>query len=128
MGSVGDTRATDDARRFSAPYRIRFDEAGADGRLRAAGFVRYAQDAAWQHSEALGFDRAWYLARRVQWLVRWVELRMDAPALYGEQVTVTTRVIGERRALARRRTDVTGASGERHAVLLTDWILVSETG
>ena len=48
-------------------YRVRFDEAGPDGLLRASGLLRYAQDVAWMHSEALGFDRAWYRERDLAW-------------------------------------------------------------
>ena len=40
------------ARRLSAPYRVRFDEAGPDGRLRTSVLLRYAQDLAWHHSRA----------------------------------------------------------------------------
>jgi acyl-CoA thioesterase FadM len=119
---------TVDPRRFAVPYRIRFDEAGADGCLPPSGFVRYAQDVAWQHSDARGFERAWYEERHVQWLVRWVDLELVSPARFGSTVTVSTRVIGGRRALARRRTEVRSTEGELRAVVLTDWILVSETG
>ena len=34
-----------------------------DGRVRTSALLRYAQDLAWQHSDALGFDRAWYAGR-----------------------------------------------------------------
>jgi len=49
--------------RYEAAYRVRFDEAGPDGRLRTSGLLRYTQDLAARHSEALGYDRAWYRAR-----------------------------------------------------------------
>jgi acyl-CoA thioesterase FadM len=120
--------STADPRRFAVPYRIRFDEAGADGCLPPSGFVRYAQDVAWRHSDARGFDRDWYEERRVQWLVRWVDLELLSPAPFGSTVTVSTRVIGGRRALARRQTDVRSTDGEVCAVVLTDWILVTGTG
>src|SRR5262249_24677182 len=115
-------------RRYEADYRVRFDEAGYDGCLRTSGYVRYAQDIAWQHSEAMGFDRAWYRERRIQWLVRWVELELRFGARYGELLAVSTRVIGGRRALARRRTEVRAESGDLHAVALTDWILITDSG
>ena len=41
---------------WQTSYRVRFDEAGPDGHLRTSGFMRYAQDLAWQHSADLGFD------------------------------------------------------------------------
>ena len=36
---------------YVAGYRVRFDEAGADGRVRTGSLLRYAQDIAWRHSE-----------------------------------------------------------------------------
>jgi len=50
------------AKRFEAPFQVRFDEAGPDGCLGSSGFLRYAQHVAWMHSTAEGFDRAWYAA------------------------------------------------------------------
>src|SRR3954470_7144564 len=117
-----------DPKRFAVPYRIRFDEANGDGFLPPSGYVRYAQDVAWQHSDARGFDRAWYAARHLLLLVRWVELELVSPAKFGSTVVVSTRVTGARRALARRRTDVRSESGELHAVVLTDWILLGGKG
>ena len=41
----------DGAAGFSAPYRVRFDEAGSDEPLRTSSdSLRYAQDLAWVHS------------------------------------------------------------------------------
>ena len=61
---------------FEAAYRVRFDEAGPDGRLRTSGLLRYTQDLAAQHSEALGYDRGWYAARGLTWLVRAAEVEV----------------------------------------------------
>jgi len=69
-----------------ARYRVRFDEAGPDGRLRTSGLMRYAQDVAWQHSTALGFGRDWYLERGLTWLVRSAELEVLAPIPMGVNV------------------------------------------
>ena len=56
--------------RFAASYRVRFDESVPTGTIRTSGLLRYAQDVAWMHSDALGFDRDWYQARSLTWLVR----------------------------------------------------------
>ena len=113
---------------FSAPYRVRFDEAGADGRLRPSTMLRYLQDVAWQHSEAAGFDRDWYAARRLTWLVRAIELRLLAPAGSGDTVVVATRVTGWRRVWARRESSLTAPGGGRVAEALIDWVLLDATG
>ena len=89
----------------SAPYRVRFDEAGPDGRLRTSVLLRYAQDLAWYHSAARGFGRAWYAARGITWLVRAAEVAMVAPVPVGADLVGTTQVVGWRRVWARRRTE-----------------------
>ena len=53
-------------RRIEHEYRVRFDEADAEGWLRPSGLLRYAQDMAWRHSTEAGFDRGWYDARQAK--------------------------------------------------------------
>ena len=95
----------------SAPFRVRFDEAGPDGRLRTSVLLRYAQDLAWYHSAQRGFDRAWYAERGLTWLVRAAEVAVLEPVQVGDEMTGTTRVIGWRRVWARRRTDFVDVDG-----------------
>ena len=71
------------ASRHETSYRVRFDEAGPNGLLRASGLLRYAQDIAWMHSEALGFDRAWYRERELAWLVRAAEVTVGSGIAMG---------------------------------------------
>ena len=103
---------------YLAGYRVRFDEAGPDGWMRTSSLLRYAQDVAWRHSEHLGFDRAWYLARGLGWVVRGVELELHAPVPMGQTLRVSTAVVGHRRIWARRLGDVPArgrpARGARH--------------
>ena len=113
---------------FATAYRVRFDEAGADGRLRTSGLLRYAQDIAWQHSEDLGFDRRWYTDRGRWWVVRSVELRVLAPIAIGESLRLATAVIGHRRIWARRRGEFRLPDGTPAAVATTDWVLLDERG
>jgi acyl-CoA thioester hydrolase len=113
---------------FWTSYRVRFDEAGPDGRLRASGLLRYAQDVAWQHSEALGFDRAWYADRGLAWVVRAVDLSRLAPIPMGAILTVSTTVLGYRKVWARRRADVRLADGAAAATVDTDWVLIDGRG
>jgi acyl-CoA thioesterase FadM len=113
---------------FSAPFRVRFDEAGPDGRVRTSSLLRYAQDLAWQHSDALGFDRAWYAGRQMTWLVRAAELAVLAPMLSGDTVTGTTEVVGWRRVWSRRRTEFRDAAGLLTAWVHIDWVLIDGRG
>lgn len=116
-------------RRLERAYRVRFDEAGPDGYLRASGFLRYAQDLAWIHSESAGFGREWYRQRRLLWLARAIELDVLAQVPYSQDLDVSTELSGFRRVWARRRSEFKAAGTERIiAVALTDWVLVTEEG
>ena len=109
---------------FLAGYRVRFDEAGPDGRLRTSTLLRYAQDVAWRHSEQLGFDRGWYLARGLGWVVRAVELEVHEPIPIGHTLRVSTAVVGHRRIWARRLGECRLADGRPAATVTTDWVLL----
>lgn len=109
---------------YLAGYRVRFDEAGPDGRLRTSALLRYAQDVAWRHSEALGFDRAWYRERGLGWVVRACELRVAAPIPIGHTLRVSTAVVGHRRIWARRLGACHLAHGRKAATVTTDWVLL----
>jgi acyl-CoA thioesterase FadM len=113
---------------FSAAYRVRFDEAGPTGVLRTSGLLRYAQDVAWQHSEALGFDRAWYGERGLTWLVRGAEIGVRADAPMGTSLDVSTEVLGYRKVWARRRSEVLLPDGSLAAWVHTDWLLIDGSG
>jgi acyl-CoA thioester hydrolase len=113
---------------FAAGYRVRFDEAGADGQMRTSALLRYAQDIAWRHSEDLGFDRSWYTERSRWWVVRAVELEVLAPVAMGRTLRVTTAVSGHRRIWARRRGEFRLADGTLAAVAATDWVIIDERG
>ena len=107
----------------SVPYRARFDECGPDGLVRPSAILRWAQDVAWIHSERLGFGREWYAERDMAWVVRAVECSLLAPIRMGATVEVETRVIGMRRVMARRRTEVRHADGSLAASILNDWVM-----
>jgi acyl-ACP thioesterase len=109
---------------YLAGYRVRFDEAGPKGLLRTSALLRYAQDVAWRHSEALGFDRAWYQARGLGWVVRGCELEVHEPIPIGHTLRVSTAVVGHRRIWARRLGDCRLADGRPAATVTTDWVLL----
>lgn len=109
---------------YRAGYRVRFDEAGPDGQARISALLRYAQDVAWRHSEDLGFDRDWYRERGVGWVVRAVELELQAPIPMGHALQLTTAVVGHRRIWARRLAECRLAAGSLAARVTTDWVLL----
>jgi acyl-ACP thioesterase len=107
---------------------VRFDEAGPDGRLRTSAILRYAQDLAWVHSSALGFDRTWYDEHGLTWLVRAAELAVVAPIGVGATLVGTTRVVGFRRVWSRRRTEFVDGDGQPVAWIHIDWVLLDGRG
>ena len=112
----------------SAPYRVRFDEAGPDGWLRTSVLLRYAQDVAWHHSASRGFGRAWYAERGLSWLVRTAEVAVLAPIEVGSEIQGTTRVVGWRRVWARRFTDFRDSAGSLVGWTQIDWVLLDRSG
>lgn len=110
-------------RGVTVAYRARFDECGPDGVVRSSALLRYAQDVAWIHSERMGFDRAWYAARRLAWVVRAAELAILEPVPLGQTIQLSTAVVGFRRVWARRRTE--GRTDDGRLVLWghTDWVM-----
>ena len=110
-------------RGVTVPYRVRFDECAPDGLARSSALLRYAQDVAWVHSEQMGFDRAWYAARGLTWVVRAAELAVLEPLALGQVVDVTTAVTGFRRVWARRRTEGRLPDGRLIMWGHTDWVM-----
>lgn len=110
------------------PFRVRFDEAGPDGLLRTSSLLRYAQDLASFHSADRGFDRTWYAERGLAWLARAAEVAILAPIAHGMALSGTTRVVGERRVWARRRTDFRDDAGQVVAWTHVDWVLLDDRG
>lgn len=128
MRSPGPAEVTREADAWSVPYRVRFDEAGPDGRLRTSVLLRYAQDVAWHHSTNRGYDRVWYAERGLAWLVRAAEVEVFSPIHVGSELVGTTRVVGWRRVWARRGTKFRDTSGELVARAQIDWVLLDARG
>jgi acyl-ACP thioesterase len=123
------TGALSDGRRaWQTTYRVRFDEAGPDSRLRTSGFMRYAQDLGWLHSTDLGFGQEWYAEHGLTWLVRAAELRIDAAPRMGSTVTARTAIVGIRRVFARRRGEFLLEDGSLAGWVHTDWVLIDRRG
>ncbi len=119
---------TEDERRASAPFRVRFDEATPGGLIRTSVLLRFAADLAWVHSERRGIGRAWYRQRGLAWLVRGAALELVRPIAYGDVIVGTTEPTAARKVLARRETAFRAADGSTVANLTVDWALTDSTG
>jgi acyl-CoA thioester hydrolase len=109
------------------PFRVRFEECGADGTLRTSAYLRYMQDAASVHSSNAGYTRAWYREHGIFWLVRFLDLRVLGPSAPGDVLAVSTEVTGFRRIWARRRSEFR-ADGVLTAEADVDWVLTTAAG
>jgi acyl-CoA thioester hydrolase len=114
--------------RHVEPFRVRFDEAGADGTLRTSAYLRWMQDAASVHSSAAGYTREWYREHGIFWLVRHLDLRIHRPSHPGEILDVSSEVLGFRRIWARRRSEFHTADGNLAAEADIDWVLTTAAG
>jgi acyl-CoA thioester hydrolase len=89
-------------------------------------YVRWVQDAAKAHSEAVGWNYARYLALGAVFVVRRYELDYLGSAMLGDALRIDTYVESWSAASSVRRTRIVRAADER--VLLaaaTTWALVS---
>lgn len=114
--------------RHVEPFRVRFDEAGADGTLRTSAYLRWMQDAASVHSSAAGYTREWYREHGIFWVVRHLELRIEHASRPGEVLGVSTEVVGFKRIWARRRSEFQAADGTLAAEADIDWVLTTAAG
>lgn len=109
---------------FSLTSRIRYDECGAAGTVRASVYVRLLQEMAFEHSAACGYPPEWNLTRGLFWLARRVRLVVEAPARHGDVLVCATHLLGARRILARRLGTVRrGDDDTPVATGIVDWIL-----
>lgn len=106
-------------------FRVRHYECGPDGLLRAAVYLRYMQEAAFDASAAAGYDLARYAAMGCHWLVRETEIDYFRPLRYGEAVVVKTWVADFRRVRSRRAYEFRLVdTGMPVAQAHTDWVFL----
>lgn len=103
-------------------FRVRHYECDVEGRLRAANYVRYMQEAAFDASAAAGYDLARYEEMGYFWLIRETEVAYLQPVHYGDQVEVKTWVADFRRVRSRRAYEFRlVGGGPLVAEAQTDW-------
>ena len=128
-GDAPDERNVPPRARFRDESRhVRFDECDRNGRMRAAGVLRHAQDLAWLHSDRLEFSREWYASRGVGWVVRAIDLLVDDLPGPSTPLIGTTALVGFRHVMARRRTRLFSQDGRVRADAAIDWVMVDVEG
>jgi acyl-CoA thioester hydrolase len=95
------------------------------GHASNVAYVRWIQDIARAHSEAVGLDFAAYRALGAVFVVRRHEVDYLRPAMPGEALRLRTWVESWKAASSVRRTEVLRADGTELARAATTWALVS---
>ena len=114
-----------DRKSYSSRWRVRTYELDVNGHVNNAVFLNYAEQIATEHAEAAGFGREWTQAQGGGWVVRRHEIVYHQPALYGQELELTTRVEDMRGARGRRLTTITRvADGLLIADIHTEWVWV----
>lgn len=116
--------ASDSTNSFTARWRVRSYELDSNGHVNNSVYLAYAEEIATLHAEALGFGRTWTTARGAAWVVRKHAITYHRPALYGQDLELTTTVLGMRGARGVRRTSIALVSGTPLADIETEWVWV----
>ena len=76
----------------TSAFRVRHYECDLNGYLSHANHLRYMEEAAFDASAAVGYDKARYEAMGFLWLARETEIEYLLPIQYGDTVEITTWV------------------------------------
>jgi acyl-CoA thioester hydrolase len=110
---------------FSEEWQVRQYELDSQGHVNNAVYLNYAEQVAIDHAEAAGFGREFNERHDGGWVVRQHEIVYHRPAVYGDELRVTTRVESLGGARATRRTQIRRRqSAELLAEAVTQWTWV----
>lgn len=108
---------------FTATYAVRHYECDALGHLNNANYVRYMEEAAFNASASVGYDKARYDALGFLWLAHETEIEYLQPVVYGDTLEVKTWVGDFRRVRSRRFYEFRKVGqAELVARASTDWV------
>lgn len=110
---------------FLLPVTVSPDDIDELDHVNNLVYVRWVQQAAVAHSDALGLGLGAYLARRQAFVVRRHEIDYLRSALVGEEVEVETRVVHLGGASSVRQTEIRHAGGTNPvARCITTWAYI----
>ena len=120
MGTMSDDRLG-----YTSRWRVRTYELDMNGHVNNAVYLNWAEQLATEHVEAAGFGRAWTDARHGAWVVRRHEITYRTPAVYGDELELTTRAVSIKGARGFRDTTIIRVSdGAPIADVHTEWVWV----
>jgi acyl-CoA thioester hydrolase len=110
---------------YRTRLRVRVYELDANGHVNNAVYLNYAEQVATEHADALGFGRDWTLAHGGTWVVRRHEIIFHQPALYADELELTTTADTPRGARGVRRTSIVRVADRLPiADVTTEWVWV----
>jgi acyl-CoA thioester hydrolase len=110
---------------YTTRWRVRTYELDLNGHVNNAVYLNWVEQVATEHTEAAGFGRAWTLAQGAAWVVRRHEIIYRRPAVYGDELEVTTRAMLLKGARGLRDTSITrAADAALIAEVHTEWVWV----
>ena len=116
---------SDDRRAYTTRWRVRTYELDLNGHVNSAVYLNWAEQLATEHVETAGFGQTWMRPFSAGWVVRRHEITYRRPAIYGDELELTTRAEGIRGARGFRRTTITRvADSEIVAELHSEWVWV----
>jgi len=104
-------------------FKARYYECDPFGHLRPINFLRWMQEAAFEASEAVGYDFSHYDQLGQLWLVRETDIQYLKPLRYGDEVEIKTWVLDFRHFRSKRAYEI--RCKDTHQVLAcatTDWV------
>jgi len=103
---------------------VRSYELDTNGHVNNSVYLAYAEEVAVLHAEAVGFGREWTTRQGGAWVVRKHEIIYHLPALYGDELELTTTLIEVRGARGVRQTSIDRVDGAHLADITTEWVWV----
>ncbi|MGH2428414.1 MAG: acyl-CoA thioesterase [Candidatus Limnocylindria bacterium] len=114
----------DERLEFSRRWRVRTYEVDENGHVNNAVYLNWIEHIAAEHAEAVGFGRAWSIAKGGGWVVRRHEIAYRRPARRDDEVEVTVRVLHVRGVRGTRRTWIRDVDGTLLADATSEWVWV----
>lgn len=106
-------------------FKVRFYECDLYGHVNNTNYLRYIQAAAFEASEAAGYDMDRYAEMQRVWHVHATDIEYLRPLKYGDTVEVKTWIVDFRKVTSRRMYELRSqATGELVAKAATDWAFV----
>src|SRR3954471_9460452 len=102
MSSTGPDRSV-----YTTRWRVRTYELDVNGHVNNAVYLNWAEQLATEHIEAAGFGREWALAHGGAWVVRRHEITFRRPAVYDDDLELTTHATSVKGARGHRQTTIT---------------------